>query len=318
MSTIMCYNVICVIPFFCCLEIVNMGRGNKFPLNENDLVRLYKGGMSKVALSRHFGCSQKVVGVRLAKLGFPVASREDSQKHRRIVIDPDEILSLYVAGMTKVSIAKYYGCAESLIGKRLADLGFPTAPTRSEAMKIRLARMTAQERLALTKPAHDAVRGMKRTYADLRKRALGNERAGKVRGRAETTLYKMLIEKRVNATPQKAIGKYNVDFAIGTVAVEIFGRAKKDEALAILPKRIKYILNSGWTLVVVWANDRCPISNTAADYIISLSEHAGRDPSLRGQYRVIRGNGDFFAEGSSKSNKLPGILTSVPNQRHWP
>ena len=58
------------------------------------------------------------------------------------------------------------------------------------------------------------------------------------------------------------------------------------------PDRLRYILDQGWTLVIVWASAKQqPIGPGACDYIAALAQQASRDPSWSGQYRVIWGDG---------------------------
>lgn len=283
-----------------------MGRGNLFPLDEDDLVKLYKGGMTKANIARHFGCAPSCIQKRLSKLGFPAKSPGVEQ---RFILDEDEIVILYNSGMTKRSIGKRFGCSELVIAKRLSEHGIPKSSTRSDAMRIRLARVGADGRSALSTAAHNAVRGMKRTDADLCKRALGKERAFKLASPAEESLYKLFCDKNIPAVPQKAVSKYNIDFAIGTVAVEISGRARKDKEN--FRERVKYLLDAGWTLIVIWAGIRRPITESAANYIISIVEQSSTDPSLCGQYRVIRGDGKFLVSGGIDNDDFPGVLSPV-------
>jgi very-short-patch-repair endonuclease len=173
-------------------------------------------------------------------------------------------------------------------------------------------RAGADGRAALTKAAHDAVRGMTRSIEELCKRAQGRERTGRLASKAERAFYPLLVERGLTAIPQKALWKYNIDFAIGNVAVEISGRAKKPEELPALRERTEYILNSGFALLSIWAGSFCPITVAAADYTVSYVQEASSDPSMIGKYRVIRGDGKFLAAGGLDDDEFPGILTPIP------
>jgi hypothetical protein len=185
--------------------------------------------------------------------------------------------------MWKSEIAAKTGIHEMQVGKYLARLGIPKADNRSDSMIQRMQRMKPEERLKLTENAHEAVRGMIRTEEDLCKRALGKERMGKTNGKAESDLYHLLLNKDIQAIPQRALWKYNIDLAIGNVAVEVTGRCRKPEQIPALRERIKYILNSGFVLVYVWASTIIPVEAGAADYIITLYQQSCCDPSMIGQ-----------------------------------
>jgi predicted transcriptional regulator len=219
---------------------------------------------------------------------------------------------MYESGMWKNEIAESTGISEGAVGKYLAKLGIPIANNRADAMSNRISRMTDDEIAAMTAPAHEAVRGMKRTDADLVKRAKGKERVGKMVGQAEKDLYALLIDMGLSPIPQKAVWKYNIDFMLnGNIAVEVTGRNRKPSNWPTYRERIKYLLNGGFALVYVWANTTFPIEIGAAEYLVSFCEKASRDPSVFGKYWVIRRDGKLMTTGGMDNNDFPGILTSV-------
>jgi len=283
----------------------------RFPLNVDDVISMYQSGSSSQKIADKYGCSYDTI-INCLKRNNVYAGRDwKSYLIRNTGVTPKELLAMYKSGMWKNEIAEEIGLSESTVGKYLAKLGIPIAEDRSEAMKTRLERMTQEERHALSKAAHDAVRGSKRSWEDLVKRAKGLEGAGKTRGKAESDLFEIFKSRGIKTVPQKAIGKYNIDFAVGRVAVEVTGRNRKPGRHAIYKKRVKYILNSGFSLVYVWANSTFPIQEGAADYIISLNKKISGDPSLIGKYWVIRRDGKLLATGGLDSNDFAGILTSV-------
>lgn len=287
-----------------------MGRGQIFPLDENDVVKLYLSGETMQFIANKYGCSLNAICNCIRRNGI---SKMDWKLYlwRMAGITPDELLAMYKSGMWKNEIAAKTGISEGAIGKYLSYLGIPLAKSKSDAMSKRLKRMTQRERDKLTKPAHDAVRGMKRTDEDLCKRALGKEKTGRFGSVAEKELFYLLKERGVITIPQKSIWKYNIDLAIGNIAVEITGRARKPENIPVYRERVKYILDAGFVLVYVWANTVYPVEGGAADYIISLIQQSSSDPSLIGQYRVIRRNGKLLAAGCSNDNDFTGIFTPV-------
>jgi len=283
-----------------------MGRGNKFPLDEDYLVNLYTGGMRKSEIAKLFGCTDKVILERLDKLGYPPKAPGIEHKFR---LDEVELVGLYESGITKSALAVHFGCAESAIGKRLAKLGYPIAVNRSEAMRIRLQRAGPDARQILSSRAHDAVRGMVRTEENLIRGALGREIVGRLGSSQEKIFYNILKERGIDTICQKALWKYSIDFVIGNVAVEICGRRRKPEQVSDFEKRHKYILNAGFVLVYICTSIRFPITWLAAEYVITLIERSSFDPSVIGKYWVINGHGKSLTAGGIDDNNFTGILT---------
>lgn len=213
--------------------------------------------------------------------------------------------------MTKHAIAVQLGTWDMVISKRLAENGYATEG-RSAANRTRLARAGTEERQRITKAAHDAVRGMKRSHGDLVSRAVGKERNAKPGSIAEAELARLLSERGIDFVAQKAVDKYNLDFALGNVAVEVNGRSRKPTYHASITERTKYLLDLGWNIVFVWAGANYPVLPGAADYVASYHEQAGSDPSMRGQYRVIRRDGKLLASGCADDDEFPGVLAAVP------
>jgi very-short-patch-repair endonuclease len=169
-------------------------------------------------------------------------------------------------------------------------------------MYARMRLTPAKERSRLAAAAHDAVRGKKRTIADLAKRAAGLEQT---LGRASPTEYALarMLRKRgcTDITLQKAVGKYNLDIAINKlcIAVEVQGSYRKPSgttsAISLrFGKRTPYLFSEGWHVVIVTVdNMRNRLTTGAADYIVALCDEFRRKPPTERQYRVIRGNGQL-------------------------
>lgn len=280
-------------------------------VDRDNAITRYVNGDTLQVIADYYGCSSSFVhrlfkanGVNMRKGGWEFIDR-------RFGVTPDDLLEMYNSGMWKNEIAAKTGISEGAVGKYLAKLGVPIAENRSAAMSKRLERMTAEQRLELTAAAHEAVRGMKRSEENLIKGALGRERAARLGSEAERQLYGLLVDRGAKPVIQKAVWKYNVDFAIGSVAVEVTGRGKKPFSHAYLRERTKYLTNCGLVLVYLWASSVIPVQSGAADYIVSLSERASCDPSLSSQYRVIRCDGQLLFTGSPDNNDLPGIFSAV-------
>jgi very-short-patch-repair endonuclease len=168
------------------------------------------------------------------------------------------------------------------------------------------------ERRRLASAAHDAVRGIPKTEEQLLRAASARERAGwnQRTSANEKVLDAWLRAQGVFPIREKAVGIYNVDFAIETVAVEVLG-GSWHACKPAHARRTPYILNQGWALLFVWSFKRAPLCAEAGEYLISYLEETRRNPSLRGQYRVIRGDGQVAASGGSDDDEFALVPPSV-------
>lgn len=218
----------------------------------------------------------------------------------------DNLLCRYLAGEPEQKLATECGVSRWTFRQRLLEAGI--APRNvSQSMYIRWQNATPSQRAAMVAPAHDAVRGLRRTVDDLTKRALGKEARIGNAPVVETTLLRLLLDNGLAVTHQKAIGPYNVDIAINTppIAVELFGGGwhayGRHKARHI--KRCEYLLDHGWAIVVIWLDARrYPFGIGCVDYILSFTQSLRHDKALGRQYRVILGNGDVAPIGKSYLN----------------
>lgn len=222
--------------------------------------------------------------------------------------DPDDIARRYLAGESEKALAEALGVSRTPVRRFLLDRGLATRG-RSDAMRARMASLSASERIDLTAAAHATVRGRKASEAELAKRALTREgRLSKNVSTAERSLMSMLRSRGISGiTFQKAIGKYNADLATGSVAVEILGgswhRSKKHG------ERLRYLLNAGWDVIFVWVDGiHYPLRPEAAEYIVAHLQFRQANPSARRCYRVIRGTGEYLAGAEFDGGQLPDVL----------
>ena len=104
-----------------------------------------------------------------------------------------------------------------------------------------------------------------------------------------------------------ACGIYNIDFVIGgSIAVECFGGNwhATGRAAARQGKRIEYLLNTGFDVVVVWVHESKwhRIGWPAAlEHVIMDLQFPGRGPSASRQYWMIRSNGEIWQSGKREN-----------------
>ena len=219
------------------------------------------------------------------------------------------IVERYVGGESVNAIARSYGISRRAVDRRLDAAGV-TRRDQVEANRLMMATRTPEENAANARAAHEAVRGRARPIEERAKAAATRERLHAHRSQTsehEAALVVALRARGLDVIPQKAIGPYNVDLATGAVAVEVFGGGWHAYGVhrKRTPERLRYILDQGWNLVIVWASrERWPIGPGACDYIAAFAEEAGRNPAIRGEYRVIWGDGKVAPIGGVEVDDL--------------
>jgi very-short-patch-repair endonuclease len=207
----------------------------------------------------------------------------------------DYICTAYADGASENELAKMHDTSRVTIKNILVRHGIPRRGV-GDANRLMMADRTPEENARNSQAAHDAVRGSARSWEQ--RCELASRRHGTVPALATELLYAAWLRLRgLKIVHQHAVGPYNCDLTIPAVgvAVEIFGGNwhGTGKHAGMFAERAQYVLDQGWLLVVVWVDQRKQrLSEASADYIGSLAEQASRDPSLRGQYRVVWGDGE--------------------------
>lgn len=265
-------------------------------LDIDHIQNLYESGMTGEQIAELLNVGHNTIYRRLRERG--VCFRD-----RRIPLDDTAIVAAFEAGGSVKAIAEEHGVSRNVITRILGEHGI--APRgRSEAMYVRMRDTPPEERARLTSAAHATVRGTSRSHEELCNRALTVEKRGRAGSRIETRAADMLRHAGFDCIPQKAVGKYNVDIAITEppIAVEIFGGQwhAYGRHAARFRERTEYILNAGWSLVIIWVTRDYPLEPGAIDYIVALAERLRSGEALGGQEHVIRGDGDLTTIGYSQ------------------
>lgn len=267
----------------------------------DDAVRFYEGSdVGYQAVADRFNVSRRVLRRRLEERGTyrangTAVARERGERTRRAFrgVPEGEVGDLYVRGVSENELARTYGVTRQVIGAILRREGIPRRSV-AEANQLMVAKRSPEENLRNVQAAHAAVRGSRHTFEQRCARAQALH--GAVPTNAYELLYAAWLRLRgVEVVHQYAIGPYNCDLAADPVAVEIFGghwHGVGRHAETFL-ERSRYILDQGWALVVVWVNQRAQgLTEASADYLVAFIEETRRDPSLRGEYRVIWSDGE--------------------------
>lgn len=216
---------------------------------------------------------------------------------KRIDLDVDRLRSLYVdQQLSELAVSKVFGVSRGSVRRNLQVAGIkPRGGT--ESMLIRMEKMTPEERKANVEAAHESLRGSVRPMSALHKFAATRELKPWISpaSAGEDLMLGWFAERGLDPIIQKAVGPYNLDFAIGTVAIEVLGgnwHSYKDH-----DTRSRIILAEGWTMIFVWDCQYSKLEPTSMDYIVNTIDEVRRNPELAGEYRIIRGDGTFIESG---------------------
>lgn len=216
-------------------------------------------------------------------------------------LDDAEIVRRYLAGESELALSRAFGIARGSarhgIRKRLLDAGIQPR-NMSQALRNRLAKLTSEERKAISENGVSAIRGKPQSEEVLAKAARGVEERQVNRSPYELDLCNRLAARGIRYEPTKAIGRFNVDIAIpdSRVAVEIFGGSwhTTGRHAARFRRRCDYLLQRGWLPVIVWVglinHQTYPLTDQAVDYIISVCQvrkGMNREVALFGTGEII-------------------------------
>lgn len=270
--------------------------------NLGDIIRRYQAGETVTNIARDNGVSIQTITRALQAEGVYVNRRSHQRKD---IPGIDGIARRYLAGESINALSRQIGVGRFVLANRLTEAGVPLRG-QSEAEAAKWERMTARQRRAQVAAAHEATRGRKATREERIKRALTVEGfPDSAISDHERVIAGLLAERGVPFTPQKAVDVFNIDIALNVcheditlygppIAVEVYGGGwhAYGSHKRRHPKRVKYLLNHGWHVVIVWVDvTKHPAGAGVADYLVSFLEHSRRLPAGRREYRVVWGDG---------------------------
>ena len=219
--------------------------------------------------------------------------------------DLDDLVRLNQSGKTTKEIAVIYGVHVITVRRWFKRNGLVVRQDLGGSHQL-----SPERRRAVITRAAKANTGRKRSDAAKEAKARTCELRQTHISPLETELADMLRARGIAVTQQKAVGPYNVDIASGSVAVEVFGggwhNTHRDG------KRLRYLLDRGWSTVVVWVDaQRYPLTVGAAEYVIAHLELSERDPAAASGYRVVWGTGQVLSTGSPDPDDIPDVLTTA-------
>src|SRR5436190_333915 len=138
----------------------------------------------------------------------------------RTSVDVPLVINMFNSGKSVKAIADHFGCSRNVIGLRLGMSGIMVR-NRSEGMFARMAETPFYERQKLAAGANEAMRSLSTEHhmKRLRLAAIYKQTSLSEVGILEQSVADRLA--RFKPVMQLAVNAYNIDIAVGSVAIEI-------------------------------------------------------------------------------------------------
>ena len=110
---------------------------------------------------------------------------------------------------------------------------------------------------------------------------------------------------------QVAVGPYNLDFVVfGDVAVEVHSAKYNPATHPRLADRLVKLLDAGWSVGYLWG-----VGHAGCDDLIGWAQSVRGNVAGRGQYRVVRGDGEVVPVGRDEIDERASVAPAR-NTRH--
>lgn len=256
-------------------------------------------GENITSIARDLGIHRDKIVRLFRKNG--VSYKRNPIPFNQVNIDIEELKKLYIEGYSVLKMAKHFGVSRIVVNARLKQIGYKIR-TGSEANIIRFKNSTLEERMAITKKAHEAVRGKKRTI-DKRMRASKSREntAQKMMesyshlGVGEIEIFKSLRDNNFAPILQKAIYIYNIDIFIEpNICIEVScGRGIASKTQCVTKRgakefieKAKYLTNNGFVLIEINFRDLACLS-LHNDKLIAFFQRITSNPPARCKHLMI-------------------------------
>lgn len=275
----------------------------------NYAIDLVRGGSSVSEAVKQSGVSASVIKRAIHKFG--VKTPETLRKERLDNLAKD-MITMYQSGESENAVAKHFGISRNVVRRYLNKFGVKPR-TQSEAETLKWSKMTQEQRDAQVKSAHERSKGTPKTNETKISIAKARERIKYdfLIGFGETEFTELLKDRGINFVHQKAIHSYNVDFAIGNVAVELTadrGRYTRFNAKEL--NRAKDLLERGYqTLAVEFSDNETLIA--CSDYIISVIDEMRGLKSPVSEYWVVSCRSQDYTITKDEFGKFASVPSPV-------
>ena len=251
---------------------------------------IFNQGMTVKEASVLVGFNPSLISKCIRSMGMEIPRIRKNLKQ----LPDDEIIAMYKSNLSELHISKHFNVSRAAIRNRLKQAGIEIR-SQSQANIVSMARMTSEQRKQRAKKANDALRGATQCREGREKRSRGIEINSyeNMIGFGEKEFKKALEDRGINFVWQKSCGIYNIDFAIGNVAVELKSGGATNAVADKKRGRIKYLRDYNFTTMVI-AFDKVNTLLHYMDDLIGDINILNCNPTPLGEYRVVRCRSDCF------------------------
>jgi hypothetical protein len=248
----------------------------------DEAIRFYLKGHSFERIAQVFGHSRRFWTRTLKARGITV--RTGSK-----MLPIAEIAARYNAGESADELAAIYGVTGPTIRKAVAA-GGGQIRSHSDAFKLSRAKWPKEVEQKRVEAARRATMHVPREAKPLEDAAKSRQKALRSVGLGENEMAEFLGAIGFQIARQVPVSAYNIDLAVGTVAVEICN-SRHHPLLASrwerYRTRIEKLTDAGWSIVFVWITGTPP-TVADANQLIALLKAPDSFPTAKGQHWVVR------------------------------
>lgn len=272
----------------------------------DNFIELVRCGMSTTDTCSVVGISTTVGRRAVKKFGIKTP---ESIERERIDKLGEQMVTMYQNGESENAVAKHFSISRNVVRRQLERFGVEPR-TQSEAESLKWSKMTEEQRQRQVKAAHKVNKGIIRSDESKIKLAKARERIKYdfLIGPGETELVQLLNDRGIDCVHQKAIKFYNVDIAVGNIAVEL--TKDRTRYSAFNPKEIKRaknLLECGFHTLAIQFDIEETLIHCADDIITTINEMSSLEPYVS-EYWVI----SCTRQNSTVVKNELGQFTSVP------
>lgn len=293
--------------------------------DEIHIAELYRGGKTQKEICELLNAGRKRIKSALVRQGVRFRDKsETANKIKKtgeahphsIPLPKQDVIDMYESGMSAYEVADHFGVSEGVIRYRLRLWG-EHIRDYGESTTVRFDRMTEAERIEHGRLTSEALKGKTHSYEH--RCALAKAREINIThvGRGEKQVGQILSDHGFNITPQKAVGKYNVDIAINKhrIAVEVFtGMSWLTSSGKRCSEKFKYLVNSGWKPVIVCFSNGQPEVVKIKNNLIACLDILCLDRPTVCHYPVIWCKRKSVATVYADVEDWPAVLRSYRTQ----
>jgi hypothetical protein len=220
-----------------------------------------------------------------------------------------EIIKMYKSGDSENFISKHFDSARGTIRRILKENNIPIR-NQSASEKLKWSQMDSVTRSNQVRACHAVTKGRQIPTEERILRANSLEKSRGRIGIGENILANIFRKNNISFIQQAAIHTYNIDFLIGTIAVELNIGTVYPDRRKTDSKKIMHFLNRNRSIIYLLCKDISLIKGKPVKDLIGIINELSRNPPSKSKYWVIRCRLDS-KRSSVDSYDLADVMTVI-------